>query len=161
MENKVPKRSEFFFRGNSNVLTPHRTTRYIYPSYLSFPKFCLLLQAPVNASKRSGPVGRASYGSRRSDFLTLTRSGRPPPTKAQFDAWVAAEKSKDKTSKNPLGRAMRRMSGYQGNTVLESGKFRLKKTAPLMYIEERKTSILLEGGGFAFDRDVYEIECSK
>jgi hypothetical protein len=53
------------------------------------------------------------------------------------------------------------MSGYQGNTVLESGKFRLKKTAPLMYMVERKTSILLGGGGFAFDRDVYETECSK
>jgi hypothetical protein len=56
---------------------------------------------------------------------------------------------------------MRRVSGYQGNTVLESGKFRLTKTAPLMYIVERKTSILLDGGGFALDKDVYEIECGK
>jgi hypothetical protein len=102
MAHKVPKSSEFIFRGNGNVLSPHHTTRYIYPSYLSFPKSCLLLQAPVHASKRSRPVGRASYGPNGSDFLTLTLSGRLPPTKAQFDAWVAAEKAKDKTSKMRL-----------------------------------------------------------
>ncbi|KAF2689545.1 hypothetical protein K458DRAFT_462602 [Lentithecium fluviatile CBS 122367] len=127
---KPPKDSEYFFRGNDNVLSPHHMTRYIYPSYLSYPKSYLLLQPLANGHKRSHPVGRAFFSPNGSEFVTITPSGRQPPTKAQFDAWLNAEKAIDKKSRDPLGRAMRRVSGYQGNTVLESGRFRLKKGPP-------------------------------
>jgi hypothetical protein len=161
---KSPKSPAFSFRGNGSVLSPHHMTRYIYPSHLSLPKSWLLLQSPANASERSRPVGRASYGTNGTDFVTITPSGRPPPTKTQFDAWLTAEKADDGESGNPLGRAMRRVSGYQGNTVLESGKFRMRKDGPLVYVIRRRTSVLLGGkdeGGFGVDEDLYEIECKK
>lgn len=79
----------------------------------------------------------------------------------QFDAWVVGEKARDKSSANPLGRAMRRVSGYQGNTTLESGKFVLEKGQGLVYVVKRTTMVPLGGkdkGKFGRDEDVYTIK---
>lgn len=56
---------------------------------------------------------------------------------------------------------MTRVTRYAGNTVLESGKFALKGYAGLVYMIKRKSSILLEGGGFGIEEEKYVIECEK
>lgn len=156
-----PSSSEFFFRGNGSFLSPNHVTRYIYPSPLNYPLSNLRLQPPANPTKRSRPLGRSSFGGPEGTvFLTITPAGRPAPTRAQFDAWIAGEKARDKKSENALGRAMRRVVAYQGNTLLESGKFKLRKEGPLVYVVKRTTVVPLGGtdeGRYARDEDVYEI----
>ena len=94
--------------------------------------------------------------------MTITPSGRDPPTCAQFKHWLFAETKNDNKSTNPLGRAMRRVTAYQGNTVLEAGKFKIG--GKLMFKIKRTTMIPLGGkdkGEYRKDAAAYEIPCEK
>ncbi|CAO2651123.1 Nn.00g094200.m01.CDS01 [Neocucurbitaria sp. VM-36] len=156
--------SELFFRGGASVLKPNHITRYIYPSLCSYPKACLRLQPPTNSNKRSRPQGANSWGEDGHTFLTITRALKAAPTKVQFTQWSKVESAKDLQSKNPLGRAMARITKYAGNTVLESGKFAQKKGQPLVYVIKRTTVIPLGGsdeGKFGREEEEYRIECGK
>lgn len=156
--------AELFFRGGGSVLKPNHITRYIYPSLCGYPKECLRLQLPANSAKRSRPQGANSWGEDGHTFLTITKALKPAPTEAQFAQWSTVESAKDTQSKNPLGRAMARVTKYAGNTVLESGKFALKRGEPLVYIVKRKTVIPLGGsdtGRFGREEKEYRIECGK
>ncbi|KAJ4369049.1 hypothetical protein N0V83_006132 [Neocucurbitaria cava] len=153
-----PQGSELFFRGGASVLKPNHITRYIYPSLCGYPKACLRLQPPANSKKRSRPQGANSWGEDGHTFLTISKALNPAPTNAQFTQWSTTEVSKDLKSKNPLGRAMVRVTRYAGNTVLESGKFALKKGAPLVYVVKRTTVIPLGGsdvGKFGREEEEY------
>lgn len=159
-----PQGSELFFRGGASVLKPNHITRYIYPSLCGYPKACLRLQPPANSKKRSRPQGANSWGEDGHTFLTISKALKPAPTNAQFTQWSTTEVDKDLKSKNPLGRAMARVTKYAGNTVLESGKFALKKGAPLVYVIKRTTMIPLGGSDvskFGREEEEYRIECDK
>jgi hypothetical protein len=151
--------TEFHFRGGGTVLQPNHITRYIYPS-LIYPSKHLLLQSPINCSRRPRPQGA---GSCDTTFCTMTHAPEHPPTNSQFQTWLAAEREKDCQSSNPVGRAMRRVTGFPGNTVLECGKFRLRGPRTVFVIE--RTTVLLLGGAdegtFAKEEAIYEIPAHK
>jgi hypothetical protein len=156
--------SEFHFRGGGSVLQPNHITRYIYPSLLGYPVSALRLQMPYHADKRSRPHDQ---GMCDNTFITISPVGKPRPNKAQFQSWIVAEKEVDKRSANPVGRAMRRVTGFQGNTVLECGKFKLGAGDDrLVYVLKRTTVLWCQGQEqgqrtYAMDTDQYEIRADK
>ncbi|KAF2130744.1 hypothetical protein P153DRAFT_204239 [Dothidotthia symphoricarpi CBS 119687] len=150
---------EIFFRGGSNVLKPNHITRYQYPHPLDHGIPALRLQLPANSAKRSRPQGHGDFGIDGATFLTITRSYREPPTEADFRSWSDTETKRDAKSRNPLGRAMTRMTKYAGNTLLKSGKF--AKRGGLVYVVNRVTSIPLAGDGFGKEEDTYNIPCDQ
>lgn len=158
------EQSEIFFRGGGSVLKPNHITRYVYPSLCGYPQEYLRLQNPVNSKRRSRPQGSLCWGTDGHTFLTITRSYRGAPSRTDFEHMSAEERKQDDDSANPLGRAMTRMTKYTGNTLLESGKFALKKGESLVYVIKRTTSILLtgrEGQHFGVEQETYIIECNK
>lgn len=151
--------SEFHFRGSGNVMQPNHITRYIYPS-LIYPKEFLILQAPQNSAQRPRPQGEHAYDT---TFATITPAPKRSPTRDEFQAWLIDESSKDHTSKNPCGRAMRRVTGFPGNTTLECGKFRLRGPR-VVFVIVRTTVLRLGGkdrGKARTDQDVYEMPAEK
>ncbi|KAL6703292.1 hypothetical protein ACN47E_009999 [Coniothyrium glycines] len=160
--------SRTFFCGGGNVLQPNHITRYIYPSLCGKPKECLRVQAPANTTRRSRPQGSGSWGDGQHNFITVSNSRKASPadSKSVWDAWSLSERVSEATSENEerLGRAMARVTKYVGNTLLESGKFQLKKGGPLVYIVKRTTKLLLAGdmdGQFGTEEEMYTIPCEK
>jgi len=151
--------SEFAFRGGGSVLEPNHIARYEYPRLLGYDRSELIFQTPSYAKNRSRPQGRAHWDL---TYMTITPSGRDLPTRAQFKHWLFAETENDNKSTNPLGRAMRRVTAYQGNTVLEAGKFKIG--GKLVFKIKRTTMIPLGGkdkGEYRKDAATYEIPCEK
>ena len=147
-----------FFRGGGSILKPNHITRYEYPCPLQYPVAALRLQHPINPSQRSRPQGRGDFGPSGSIFLTITHAHSAAPTQAH----LTADSTHDKSSANPLGRAMARITQYPGNTLLQSGKF--KKREGLVYVVKRTTNIPLGGedkGKFGKEEEVYVIPCSE
>lgn len=130
----------------------HHMTQYIYPSLVGQELSALRLQTPLHASQRYRPKGGSEIDL---EFVTITNKRKDPPTTKQFNVWVVAEGKKDHTSENPLGRAMRRVTGFQGNTILRMGKFELEGRMTL--IIQRKTLIALSDGRSGMDEATYEI----
>ena len=96
-------------------------------------------------------------------FITVTNAGRAPPTPQEFDKYLKSVKAKDRQTANPVGKAMRRVTAYAGNTILEMGKFKLGPNR-LVYIIKRTTMIELGSGArgqHAKDEDEYEIPESE
>jgi hypothetical protein len=159
-----PQQSPYHFRGGDDVLKPNHITRYIYPSLFdnhpSYPAYALRLQNPKNAAQRSRPQGEGSWDT---TFATITRAPKPPPTNVQFNAWIVKEKKKDRACENALGRAMRRVSGWPGNTKLECGKFELKP-GRFVFVLRRTTVLVLSGadqGKYGRDEDWYQVPAEK
>ena len=155
MPNPAPHDSSLFFRSGASVLKPNHITRYEYPCPLKFPLSSLRLQSPVNASQRSRPQGRGDFGIDGSVFITITRAYR---SGSDFASTSARECLEDSRCKNPLGRAMARVTKYPGNTVLQSGKFKLRNGG-LAYVIKHRTSVPLGHGEFGREEQVYEIPC--
>lgn len=148
------------------MLQPNHITKYVYPSLCGYPKECLRFQAPVNSFKRSRPIGSNSWGQDGHNFITISKSRKPPPasTNLQWDCWSVDARAKELESDNKLGMAMARVTKYVGNTLLESGKFQLKKGQSLVYVVRRTTMITLTGdmaGQFGREEEVYIIPCEK
>jgi hypothetical protein len=153
---------EFFFRGGGSVLKPNYMTRYLYPSLLGYPLGCLRLELPSIPSSRSRPQGYGSWGTDGHTFLTISKSWKPALSLQLFMKWSTEELGKDEASANPLGRAMARISQYQGNTVVEAGKSQLKKGEAMCYVVVRKSAIVLEGGKeCGSEEERYVIKCGK
>jgi hypothetical protein len=146
-----------FFRGGASLLKPNHITRYEYPCKLDLPLSSLRLQTPINASKRSRPQGRGDFGIDGSTFLTITRAFSDAPTKSDFD--TLARENKIEKDLNALGRAMARVTKYAGNTLLQSGKFKLKDG--MKFVIKRTTSIPLTDGSFGREEQLYEIPCDQ
>ncbi|KAI8934658.1 hypothetical protein NX059_008349 [Plenodomus lindquistii] len=148
-----------FFHSGSSTLKPNHITRYEYPHPLHHGIAALYLQAPLNASTRSRPQGRGTFGPNGATFLTITRSMLHLHSATE----LTSQSAHDKASANPLGRAMARVTKYPGNTVLQSGKFR--KRRGFVYVVKRITSIPIEAakgeGGYMREEAVYEIACSE
>ncbi|KAG9185751.1 hypothetical protein G6011_07082 [Alternaria panax] len=138
--------SEFLFHGSGTVLKPNHITRYIYPSLCGYPPGCLRLQPPSNPSSRSRPQGSGSWGTDGHTFLSITNTRRPALDSVSFREWSARELQNDGKSGNPLARAMARISLYQGNTVLEAGKFLLRQGEGMCYVVTRRSVVVLGGG---------------
>jgi hypothetical protein len=71
---------------------------------------------------------------------------------------------KDNESGNPLARAMARISLYQGNTVLESGNFQLRKEEGMVYVVKRSSVVVLGGidkGRFGREEEGYVVKCGE
>lgn len=149
--------SEFFFRGGGTTLKPHHKTRYIYPSKCDYDLERLRFHTPHNYQNRRRPQGEGAYDT---TFLTVTSAGRRPPTKEEFNQRINAEKTAEKASMNPIGRATRRVVAYAGNMLLEMGKFKLGSQI-LVYVIKRTTMIELASDGFGRDEDTYEIPCQQ
>lgn len=95
--------------------------------------------------------------------MTVTRAPKTPPTPEQFERWILNEQANDTASANPLGRAMRRVVAYPGNTLLEIGKFELRPDQ-LSHVIRRTTKLALGGdarGTCAEDKDTYIIPSEK
>ncbi|KAF1997948.1 hypothetical protein P154DRAFT_578477 [Amniculicola lignicola CBS 123094] len=152
----------YAFRGGGSVLKPNHMTRYLYPCLLGYPASSFRLQIPKWSTHRRRPQGQGAFDK---TFITLTRAANPPPNLSQFKSWILAETAKDKHDENPIGRAMKRVTRYPGNTLLESGKFKLKRgDEGLFYIVKRTTSLVLGGdqqGQVAVDEDCYGIPCAR
>lgn len=154
---------EFRFRGGATVLKPCHITRYCYPCLLGHPPHTLILETPHKASQRRRPQGQAAFDP---TFLTITRAPEPPISSSDFQACFTHPyvKTKDKASVNPLGRAMRRLTRYPGNTVLDVGKFRFGKGDEAVFIIKRTTVLPLgkgDKGKFGRDEEVYEIPAGR
>ncbi|KAF2655783.1 hypothetical protein K491DRAFT_778468 [Lophiostoma macrostomum CBS 122681] len=153
--------SEFHFRGGGSVLQPNHITRYVYPTLLGYPKSALRLQMPSHAATRSRPHDQ---GMCDNTFVTISPVGKPRPNKAQFQSWIVNEKERDKKCPNPVGRAMRRVTGFRGNTMLECGKFKLGPDR-LVYVLKRTTVLWCQEQGqqrtYATDTARYEIRADK
>lgn len=149
--------TEVHSRGNGSVLKPNHITRYIYPALL-YPKHSLLLQGPFNCSQRSRPQGSGSWDT---TFVTIDRASRPLLTQGQFAQYVTANKPSDHKSRNPLDRAMRRVTAWPGNTILECGKFELQGPPRTVFVIKRTTVLMLDSRSFARDEDMYEIPAHK
>lgn len=151
--------SEFRFRGSGNVMQPNHITRYIYPS-LIYPEEHLILQAPRENAQRPRPQGEHAYDT---TFATITPASKRTPTPDEFQAWLISEHSKDHKSSNPCGRAMRRVTGFSGNTTLECGKFRLRGPR-IVFVIVRTTVLKIRGRErweYRKDADVYEIPAER
>jgi hypothetical protein len=156
--------TELLFRGGSSVLKPNHITRYTYPSLCGYPPGCLRLQPPSHSHQRSRPQGANSWGKDGHTFLTITRTWKPALDEAHFTAWSTVELKKDGQSANPLGRAMARISQYVGNTVLESGKFQLRRGEEMVYVVKRTSVVVLGGadkGKFGKEVEEYVVPCGK
>ena len=138
-------------------MRPNHMTRFIYPSLCDTPREMLRLQPPIDPLSRTRPQGSGMWGKDGTTFISLTRAVKPSPTPAEFKVWILAESQKDYQSANPLGRAMQRISGFQGNTVLESGKFMSWSGQMLYFVIKRTTSLAIKGGGFETDICQYQI----
>lgn len=149
------------FRGGASVLKPSHITRYEYTCTLHLPLSSLRLQRPVNASQCSRPQRRGDFGPDRSIFLTITRAYRDLLTKDDFVHMSSQELEVDLQHKNPLGRAMTRLTKYPGNTLLQSGKFQMQMKGEMNFVIKRITSIPLSNGGFGKEVEVYEIPCKE
>jgi hypothetical protein len=76
---------------------------------------------------------------------------------------------RDRKSKNALARGMARMSLYVGNTVLEAGKFQLRRGEGMCFVVVRRSVVVLEGGGgghgdkkgFGREEERYVIPCTE
>jgi hypothetical protein len=59
---------------------------------------------------------------------------------------------------------MARISLYQGNTVLESGKFQLRKEEGMVYVVKRSSVVVLGGidkGRFGREEERYVVKCGE
>lgn len=143
-------------------MKPNHITRYEYPCPLHYGIQALYIQPPINAAQRSRPQGRGDFGPNGAVFLTITRSTRQASTQADFEQQLASKTQHDKSSSNALGKAMARVTRFQGNTLLQSGKF--KKQQGFVYVIQRTTSIPLGGigsGAFGKEEATYIIPCSQ
>jgi hypothetical protein len=159
---------DFFFHGSGTVQKPHHMTRYLYPSLCGYPKGCIRLQTPVNSTRRSRPQGSGSWGTDGHIFLSISNTPECINcSEIAFDAWSEVNMKKDEESGNGLARAMSRMSKYRGNTLLEAGKFQLKKGADMVYVIKRTSVLLLEGSDgrgeerYGTEECRYTIECKR
>ncbi|KAH8624368.1 hypothetical protein IG631_21107 [Alternaria alternata] len=138
ISNPIPQpKTEYLFHGSGTVLKPCHITRYIYPSLCDYPLGCLRLQLPSNSSSRSRPQGSGSWGTDGHTFLSITNTQKLAPHSASFAEWSTRELERDRKSKNALARGMARMSLYVGNTVLEAGKFQLRRGEGMCFVVVR------------------------
>ncbi|KAF2017309.1 hypothetical protein BU24DRAFT_490502 [Aaosphaeria arxii CBS 175.79] len=136
---------DFYFRGGGNIMEAHHMTRYVYPCLFDYHKSQLLMPAPRNASQRSRPQGRGQWDNTFISISPVQSKQNRPPTLEKFKATLSAQtRQQDCKSRNSLGRAMARISCYEGNTTLEAGKIKLKDGP--YYIIRRTTAIRLAHG---------------
>ncbi|KAH9875199.1 hypothetical protein J1614_004689 [Plenodomus biglobosus] len=150
--------SGLYLHGGASVLKPNHITRYEYPNPLHYGIEALYIQSPTDAATRSRPQGRGDFGPHGAVFLTISRSTCALST----DIELISETANDKSSTNPLGRAMARVTRYPGNTLLQSGKFKTKEG--FVYVIKRTTSIPLngvDGRSFAREEALYVVPCSQ
>jgi hypothetical protein len=153
-----PPPSTYPFRAGATVLKPCHITRYKYPCLLGHAPSILILETSLHASQRRRPQGQAHFDP---TFTTITRAPEVPLFKAKFRDKFG---DGDEACANPLGRAMKRVSRYPRNTLLEVGKFRFRnedgREERVVFVTKRTTVLALgkqDKGAFGNDERVYEI----